>query len=188
MNTELLDQVEKLAGSQRNKTFRAAAEFVLKHNCRQIVETGCFRGNPADGQSTLILAMLAKGTGGRLYSYDTSEVNINLAIALLASSGLTEWASLIKCDSVYGLAWCSPPQFVYLDSYDHEANNPGPCQRHQLAEVGAVIGRMQPPCAILLDDHIAGTGGKTLLSSTFLNERGWKLAAEGYQLLFVKDS
>lgn len=186
MNTELLDRVENLAGPQRNKTFRVAAEFILKNECRNIIETGCFRGNPADGQSTLILAILAKEVEGRLHSYDNNENAVNLALALLASNGLTEWATVSNCDSLIGLAFCQKPQFVYLDSYDHEAHNPGPCQRHQLAEIGAIIGKMQPPCAILLDDHIPDTGGKTLLSAAFLFDRGWSLAAQGYQLLFTK--
>jgi hypothetical protein len=190
MNTELLDRIEELAGPQRARTFRAAAEFILFHNCRSIVESGCYRGNPADGQSTLILALLAKELGGEVDSVDLNRSSIDMATALLKAQPehqLEGWVRFSECDSVLSICHFEPPiRFAYLDSHDHEASNPGPCQRHQLAEVGAIYGKMMAPCAILLDDNIPGTGGKTALSAAFLRDRGWTLAAEAYQILFTK--
>lgn len=187
MNTELLDRIETLAGCQRNRTFRKAAEFVLEHNCRNIIETGCFRGNPADGQSTLILAMLAKEVDGLVDSVDLNASSIKAARDLLAEHRLAYIVRFSECDSVTAISHLSPPiRFAYLDSYDHEAHNPGPCQRHQLAELGAIYGKMVSPCAILLDDHVAETGGKTALSSAFLKDRGWKLEMEAYQMLWSR--
>lgn len=187
MNTELLDRIETLAGCQRNKTFRKAAEFILEHNCRYIVETGCFRGNPADGQSTLILAMLAHELDGLVDSVDINSSSTDLARGLLAEHHLRHRVRFSESDSVVALSHFSPPiRFCYLDSYDHEAKNPGPCQRHQLAELGAIYGKMVSPCAILLDDHVAETGGKTALSAAFLGDRGWKLEMEAYQMLWTR--
>lgn len=187
MNTELLDRIEELAGSQRAKTFRAAAEFILEHKCRHLVETGSYRGNGGDGQSTLILALLAKEVGGDLISIDLNADPISQAGSLLSDHGLRDFVALRQSDSVIDLSsFTGDVNFAYLDSYDHESENPGPCQRHQLAEVGAIIGKVVRPCAILLDDHIAETGGKTALSAAFLKDRGWTLAAEGYQLLYTR--
>ena len=186
MNTTLLYRIETLAGCQRAATFRKAAEFILEHNCRRIVETGSYRGNPADGQSTLILALLAKELAGEILSIELNPEPIELAKTLLESNNVAGWVNFSQTDSVVGLSIHNENiRFAYLDSYDHEAHNPGPCQRHQLAEVGALYGKMVAPCAILLDDHVPETGGKTALSAAFLKDRGWKLAAEGYQLLFT---
>lgn len=186
----LLDRIELLAGSQRDKTFRAAAEFALAHKLRWFIETGCYRGNPADGLSTLILAELAAANSGRLYSVDINADSIRQAKTMLAINGAGSHPVIFyKSDSVLFLSsWRLSVQFAYIDSYDHEPANPGPCQRHQLAEIGALLGKILfPPCAILLDDNIPETGGKTLLSAAFLKDRGWKLAAESYQLLFVRE-
>jgi hypothetical protein len=211
MNTELLDKIALLAGGQRAHTFRAAAQFILQHDCKTIVETGCYRGVPADGQSTLIMALLAKELNGMLNCFDISYDSITRAAKLLENNGINNYhgttdhvhpdgtygifglvnyaaVSFHKIDSIIGLAYpvVRSVRFAYLDSLDHQPNNPGPCQRHQLAEVGAILGKMRPPCGILLDDHVPGTGGKTLLSAAFLQERGWTLSAEGYQLFFTK--
>lgn len=185
----LLDRIETLAGCQRDKTFRTGAEFVLTHKLRWFVETGCYRGNPADGLSTLILAELAAANSGRLCSADINADAIESAKSMLASNGADKHPVVFhNGDSVLFLSsWKLSVEFAYLDSFDHDPANPGPCQRHQLAEVGALLGKMTAPGAILLDDNVPETGGKTALSAAFLLERGWKLAAEGYQLLFVRE-
>lgn len=186
MNTQLLDRIEQLAGPQRGKTFRKAAEFILEHNCRRLVETGTYRGIPGDGQSTLILALLAKELAGELLSIELNSEPIAMAKTLLETNDLAQWVNLSQGDSVIGLSLQTEfIRFAYLDSYDHDPSNPGPCQRHQLAEIGAIYGKMVAPCAILLDDNVPETGGKTALSAAFLKERGWTLAAEAYQLLWT---
>lgn len=190
MNTQLLDTIETLAGVQRGKTFRAAAEFILSKSCHRIVETGCFRGITGDGQSTLIFAMLANELGGRFDTIDLNPDHIAKARDFLASSGVDlNRVGFQNSDSVTLLSSLPIGSvcFAYLDSFDHDPGNPGPCQRHELAEIGAILGKMATPSGILLDDCIPETGGKTLLGSKFLEERGWRLAASGYQLLYVRE-
>lgn len=170
----------------RAKTFRAFAQFILSHRPRHIVETGTCR-YPSDGQSTLILALLAQRVTANFMSIDINPDHIAGSKALLRSCGLEEFASWAEADSVQMLRAC-PNQIgaLYLDSFDHDASNPGPCQRHELAELGAVFGALTPTCAVLVDDHIPETGGKTALGSKFLEDRGFKQVASGYQLLYVR--
>jgi len=179
----LLSTIETLAGDLRAKTFRAAAEFVLQHDNRPIIECGCFRGEVSEGQSTLILGLLASAMNTQLISVDWNNDNIEKARAAVKH---LPHVTFRLCDSVRFLsAERQLPVLLYLDSYDYSKENPLPCQIHQACEVGAAYGKLVRPCCVLLDDHITGTGGKTLLSSMFLKERGWRLAAEGYQLLYV---
>lgn len=187
MNEELLKDIERLAGSQRAKTFRAAAEWIINNDAGLITETGCFRGADCDGMSTLILAKLAKEVSGELRSYDLSEKHLDDSRELVKRHGLTA-VTFIQGDSVTGLSWFKNEiEFLYLDSFDHDPNNPGPCQRHQLAELGAAYGKLLKSAAILLDDVDKVSGGKTLLSSAFLLERGWTLACESeLQLFFTR--
>jgi hypothetical protein len=186
MNSKLIDEVTNLAGFLRATTIRAAATFILENNLRNIVETGCYRGNPADGNSTLIFAMLVKELSGQFNSYDVCPSNCDKAMEMLSANDLPGFVTLR--DSVLALGELNSARvdFVYLDSYDHDPGNPGPCQRHELAEIGAVYHALRTPCGILLDDCIPETGGKTLLGAKFLEDRGWKLIAQGYQLLYVR--
>lgn len=186
---DLLNQVKDWAGCQRYTTFVKAAEFILDNRCNQFIETGCYRGIPEDGQSTLILALLAKqALGGLLTSFDDNPDHIALARNLLDDHKLMPWCSFECIDSVHGLSrrkqWVD---FAYLDSLDHNPKDPLPCQAHQLAEVGAVLGKMHAPCAILVDDNVPESGGKVAQSVPFLQRNGWKIVVEEYQILLVKE-
>lgn len=186
-NDELIDRVAALAGPLRAETWRVAARFILEHNCKQLVETGCYRGAASEGQSTLILAWLSEQIVGTLDTYDISADSINIAQTLLRDFNFTRGlAAFHTGDSVSALSFHSfPIRFAYLDSLDYGELEKS--QRHALAEVGAIYGKMLAPCAILLDDYIVVGGGKTHLAAQFLQERGWTLAAQGYQLLWTKE-
>lgn len=187
-NEALFKRIEELTGNQRYATFKAAAEFIIKHGSVQLVETGCYRGNNGDGHSTLVLALIADAYDGVLTSYELSEDHIIKAQKLLSENNAASPVDFVCGDSVEQLSlrrtWVD---FAYLDSFDHDPNNPLPCQLHQLAELGAIYGKMTAPCAILMDDNVSETGGKVKLARQFLIDRGWTLAVDAYQLLFTKE-
>ncbi len=185
-NAEILTRIEALAGCQRNHTFRLAADFALAHQMTRFIETGCYRGIDADGQSTVILALLAEHTHGWATSYEIDQNHLQLAKQKLAQHKLNTM-EFVDGDSVIELSKRGTPvDFAYLDSFDFWPDNPGPSQRHQLAEVGAILGKMNKPGLILLDDAGIAHGGKTGLSAPFLEERGWKLMASEYQRIYVQ--
>lgn len=189
MNTRLLREVYELAGPERTETFSALARFALNNGLRSFVETGCYRGIPGDGMSTLILEKLAAHVGGGFKSLELNPECIARAKAMLADNGVTSpRVQFIQGDSVASLG-AMPENSIhvlYLDSFDHDPANPGPCQQHQLAEIKAALHAMTPVACVLLDDHVPSTGGKTFLSSAFLKEGGWHLQRKGLQLFFTR--
>jgi hypothetical protein len=177
-----LDTVEKTAGELRGKSFRMAAEIILQHHMKWLVETGCYRGGACDGESTLILGRLATACAGVLDSYDISQEHINRA------RQHADGCSVAFCvgDSVLNLGRRTDPiSFAYLDSLDFDTGNPGPAQRHNLAEVGAILGKMEQPGAIMVDDCKLEHGGKNGLSHPFLLDHGWKMVFDDYQRLYT---
>lgn len=182
-HTHLLDTIDRFAGSLRAKTFRAAAEWVLQHDNRPIVETGTFHGDESQGNSTFILGLLAKAMNTTLYSVDLNEQHSKIAQQKFEHMPNIQFR---VADSVRYLSGMRElPVLLYLDSYDHDAKNPLPCQIHQCAEIGAAYGKLVRPCAVLLDDNAFEDGGKTALTKMFLEERGWKKVIESYQVLYV---
>lgn len=187
MNTpELIDRIRQLAGCQRDKSFPVAAQYAIDHGFRHFIETGCYRGIDGDGQSTVILGMLAKHSKGLLHSYELNPDCIKRAEAKACE--YLENIQFICGDSVESLSRrIMDIQFAYLDSYDFSAENPMPSQRHQIAEVGAILGKMTRPGLILLDDCDLPHGGKGGLCVPFLEERGWKLIHKDYQRIYVRE-
>jgi hypothetical protein len=176
-----LDKVEKTAGELRGKSFRFAAEVILERKLKWLVETGCYRGGPCDGESTLILGQLARVNVGVLDSYDISEEHIKKAKEHAGHGNV-----VFTCaDSVIALSKrLERIDFAYLDSLDFDTGNPGPAQRHQLAEVGAILGKMSPGSLIMVDDCKLVEGGKNGLSHAFLVDHGWKLVFDDYQRIY----
>jgi hypothetical protein len=181
--SDISQEIASLTDSRRVHTFQRAAEFILQHR-GIIIETGCHRGMPAsDGNGTLILAQLAKLSGVEFHSFEIDPEHVRLAENWLADNGVS--AEFHLGDSVQNLSrFQKEVKLAYLDSYDYWPENPGPCQRHQMAELGAIYGKLIPPCAILMDDNVPGTGGKCLLTEAFLIERGWEKIGDGYQILY----
>ena len=186
----ILERVKSMFGTLREKTFMRFCELIVE-NPGTIIETGCYRGIPADGQSTIALAMIARHVRVRFHSFDTSQHHIDLAKELLSKpefGGLEFHVEFHCIDSVTALSlFTEQVSYAYLDSFDHDEKNPTPCQRHQLAEIGAIYGKLRPDkCAVLMDDNVSSTGGKPFLASKFLVDRGWKSEIVDYQMLFMR--
>lgn len=186
--------IADLAGEQRAKTFVKAFELAVDAataGCEQrhysIVETGCYRGIDADGQSTVILAKLGAAICGEFVSVDKDLAHVVKAREKLRGLADKTKATVIVSDSVEYLSrLCRPIDFLYLDSYDYEPDNPLPAQIHQVAEIGAAFGKLTPNAIVLLDDCNIPGGGKGLLTERFLLGNGFRLVADGYQKLFAR--
>lgn len=188
LNDTLIQQIRELAGPQRADSFTMAAKWILEHaeDVNLIVETGSYRGNNGDGQSTLIFALLAKEVGADFISVDLDAGHTQLAKEHLTPEMLNR-TTLVTDDSVLFLSQLQRRvDFLYLDSVDFDRGAPITSQSHQIAEFGAVFGKLSEHCGILLDDRILPSGGKTGLSAPFIEAHGFKKQFEDYQILFIR--
>lgn len=177
--------VGELAFPQRASTMVQAVKLAKSRDVSGIIETGCIRGCAGDGQSTLILAMLALRLNGDFETFDISDVHIANAKKWIGP--FSEYVDWNHGDSVEGLSrFIGTVGLVYLDSYDYDAANPRPCQLHQLAEIGAIYGKLAPGAVIVMDDADQDGGGKVALSVDFLKSRGWKEVAKGCQIIMTR--
>lgn len=186
--TALLNQIAALAGPLRARTFSEASRLLLEGQPPGgIVETGCYRGIEADGQSTVICGLLAQALGRVAESCDLNAQHGDMARGKLQSAGLSDKVRVTRADSVEWLSrYPFPIALLYLDSLDFDGGNPGPSQRHQLAELGAAYGKLTPESIVLLDDCDLPHGGKAGLTSLFLEERGWRPCLRTYQSLWLR--
>jgi hypothetical protein len=76
--------------------------------------------------------------------------------------------------------------FLYLDSYDIEKDNPHPSQLHHVKELCAVMKNLKKDTIIVVDDHDAfftnGEIGKGTYVKDFMDNIGATLLFEGYQI------
>jgi hypothetical protein len=185
----ILDNVRELAGPQRCSTFTAFAQFgVNLHKPLVLVETGCYRGCDYDGLSTVILAMLAKETGGHAYSVDIDARHVDMAKTLIAEKSLADLITVLRGDSLDVLrSWeFGKIDLAYLDSFDYSPMCVDACQNHQLREATLIEPHMANKSAFLLDDCHVSDGGKAGLSAPFIVRLGWTETMTQYQRLFVR--
>jgi FkbM family methyltransferase len=124
-----------------------------------ILETGTM-WSPLDknmGAFTLIMGDLIKNhTGGKLYTVDISENNINLCKSYTQEvSSVVEY---VVSDSVSFLR--SLPDdvvnsfdLVYLDSYDLMTPSPHNSAQHHLDELTAIYPKLSKECGVAIDDN-----------------------------------
>jgi len=172
----------------RHQTFLKAMELMLERNVKTIVETGTSRYGGVhcigDGCSTLIFSDWAKENNATLYSVDIDRNALLHAKAALKPP--IEHVHFVHKDSVEFLKnFNRPIDFLYLDSYDFELDNPNPSQQHHLNEIKAAMPWLTENSIILIDDCDLPYGGKGKLVIEFLEDRGWKVLLEGYQVILV---
>ena len=183
---DLIAQINQLAGTQRQITFDVMAKMCAELNPKVFVETGCYRGTPGDGMSTMIFGLLAKHFDGHVDSFDIYQGAVDKAKELVSGLPVD-----VHCkDSVDGIrAIATKIDVLYLDSYDYEENDPAPCQAHQLLEAAAAIPKMSGKSIILLDDCSLPGGGKAKLADILILAMGWKRwkpEAQLYQNFYTK--
>ena len=78
--------------------------------------------------------------------------------------------------------------FLYLDSYDIERDNPHPSQLHHVKELCAIIRKCRKGTIICVDDHdgffTGGLIGKGNYVKDFMENIGAELLYEGYQIVW----
>ncbi len=173
---------------KRYSTFKLCMELLEQRNAKILVETGTARCGLAncisDGCSTPIFGEWARDHGATLFSVDISPEAIQQAqLALIAINPNVQFATQ---DSVQFLAQFGQRiDFLYLDSYDFDFNNPHPSQFHHFREIQAVYPFLHPNTVIMIDDCGLPHGGKGKYVINFLLSKGWVVLASSYQTILI---
>ncbi len=173
----------------RYYTFLRAMDLMDQRAAKVLVETGTARCGlkdaKGDGASTVVFGQWAQKHDTILYSVDIDPQSIQNAAADLGDC--RDHVKLVLGDSVEFLArFKEPIDFLYLDSYDYDEQDPEPSQEHHLKEVLAVMPRLHDKSIILIDDCKLKGGGNGKLVIAYLLQHGWKVDRNAYQVLLVK--
>ncbi len=193
LSSPLLFATDYLAGridpqDKRAPSFKLCFELLEHRGAKTLVETGTARlgltNCVGDGCSTPIFADWAKGHGAFLYSVDIDPNAI--AESRAATLPINPQVQFTTQDSVAFLeAFDRQIDFLYLDSYDFDVNNPSPSQEHHLKEVVAAYSYLHEDTVIMIDDCDLPYGGKGRLVIEFLTARGWEVLFSGYQTILI---
>ena len=176
--------------NMRFSTFYLVLHMMHERNAKVLVETGCMRlqgkiAYTGDGGSTIIFGHWAQLHNAQLYTVDISDNNIHNAQELTKS--YHENIHFFVSDSVQFLAsFDKQIDFLYLDSFDFEENNPLPSQEHHLKEIQAAYDKLSPHAIIMIDDCALPHGGKGKLAIQFLLSKGWRIIAKHYQVVLIR--
>ena len=175
--------------NKRYPTFLLALQLIEERKLHTIVETGTSRCGSAnfagDGGSTLIFGQWVLEHGGEFYSVDIDPNAIRTATKALNTKAPS--IHFVTSDSIAFLArFRRPIDFLYLDSFDFDPNDPLPSQYHHLQEIQAAYFLLSQDSVILIDDCAISGGGKGKLVIEYLLSQGWEIAAAEYQVLLIR--
>jgi predicted O-methyltransferase YrrM len=180
--------------SSRYKTVVRALDLMERFGVRTIVETGTSRGGDChfcdDGGSTIIFAQWAQDHGAEVFSIDVSQKNLANAKAAVIKYVSEEQLAVqyVWSDSVsYLKRFDRQIDFLYLDSYDYDARNPAPSQKHHLREIQAAYPFLGKNSIVMIDDCDLPGGGKGKMVIEFLLQRGWKIIDKQYQAILMRE-
>lgn len=175
--------------NKRFRTFFHAFKLMKKRNAKVLVETGTARSGRrcciGDGCSTIVFSEWAAQNNAFLYSVDLCKNHLIEAEKSLGN--LKEFVELVHSDSIEFLKnFNQPIDFLYLDSYDFEFNNPTPSQEHHLKEIIAAYPWLTESSIVMIDDCQLPYGGKGKLVIEYLLKKNWRITANGYQVVLVQ--
>ena len=168
-----------------------------------IVETGCMRGDHTpvsspyalgdDGASTYIFDDFINFYDGEVLSVDIKQDNVDYA------NKFTSDRTSVYCRDSVPFLWELPEKtkidFLYLDSFDLDPNNPIPSQLHHVKELCACMKNLKKGTIIAVDDHLNTPefdqyrstlvqGGKARFVEDFMKNIDAELLHDGYQIVW----
>lgn len=181
--TNRIDESDK-----RYASFLFALEMLKDHTAKILVETGTSRDGDrnfcGDGGSTNIFGDWASHNHAILFTVDISPDAI--ANSRQSTQAYQKSINFFCMDSVKFLEeFDRPIDFLYLDSFDFDYNNPTPSQEHHLFEIKAAMSKLHANSIVMIDDCDLPYGGKGKLVIDFLKEKGWKIIHQGYQVILI---
>tara|TARA_B100000131_G_scaffold318971_1_gene363905 strand:- start:2451 stop:3092 length:642 start_codon:yes stop_codon:yes gene_type:complete len=158
-----------------------------------IVETGTSRLDHGymcfgdDGCATHIFDKFVNFYDGEVLSVDIKQENCDF------SNSITSPKTRVTCSDSVKFLWSLPENykidFLYLDSYDIERENPHPSQLHHVKELCAAMKNLKKDTIIVVDDHdgffTGGKIGKGTYVKQFMSDIDAELLFEGYQIGWI---
>ncbi|MBI3901288.1 MAG: class I SAM-dependent methyltransferase, partial [Chlamydiia bacterium] len=143
-----------------------AVSLLKQRGAKVLVETGTARDGrknfDGDGGSTIIFGEWAKHHQALLYSVDIDPTAVKIAKSVTKKFGPS--VHVICSNSITFLEnFQGPIDFLYLDSYDFDANEPLPSQEHHLKEIIAAYPKLHKDSIVMIDDCGLPHGGKGVL-------------------------
>ncbi len=180
-----------LTQNGRYSTFQQCLTLMFQRNVQTIVETGTARCGDTnfdgDGGSTIIFGHWAQEQNAKMYSVDISTSHINIAKAVTIP--YHDHMEFVLQDSVAFLKeFPGQIDFLYLDSYDYDEQNPNPPQQHALQEIMAAYDKLTDNSIVMIDDCNIPGGGKGKLAIEWLLQKGWYLHINRHQVILLKGS
>lgn len=187
-NDPVINFVQENVVGRRRRTFTKAINLINERNVKTIVETGTARGGnmayDGDGGFTIIFGYWSQLHNAELFSIDINPKAVERAHSVVDKFGSV--VHLIVDDSVHFLQnFNKQIDFLYLDSYDFEKNNPTPSQLHHLHEIEAAYDKLTPQSIVMIDDCGLPHGGKGKLVIEYLLNKGWSVYAQDYQVILT---
>lgn len=183
----LTDRLKKT--DVRYPSFLLVLELLEHRQAKILIETGTARDGDknfsGDGGSTIIFGDWANQNNALL-----STVDINPGAIENAKTSTKKYGDHLQffCgDSISFLKnFDQSIDFLYLDSFDFDFNNPLPSQEHHLKEIIAAYPKLHANTIVMVDDCDLPHGGKGKLIIEFLLNNGWTLIYKGYQAILVQ--
>ena len=164
-----------------------------------IVETGCMRADHGrlalgdDGASTYVFDDFINFYDGEVISVDINQNNVDHARSM--TSDRTSVYCRDSVEFLWELEERNKIDFLYLDSYDFEPDNPVPSQLHHIKELCAVMKNLKKGTLIAVDDHLntpnfdeyrstLAQGGKARFVEDFMKNIDAELLHDGYQIVW----
>lgn len=177
---------------KRYPTFICALQLIKERNLKTMIETGTSRcgdkNYEGDGGSTIIFSEWAKDYKSEFYSVDINNDYLTQAKTAVQKhlGKLYPQIHFVCSDSIAFLQnFGKQIDFLYLDSYDFEENNPLPSQHHHLFEIHAAYPFLTENSVVMIDDCDLPHGGKGRLAIEYLTDRGWKILENRYQTILI---
>lgn len=180
---------------RRRITFKKTLELLDQRKAKVLLETGTSRkglnGTKNDGAATIVFGKWASLNNAHLSSVDISEASIKGSKEEVERQNLSEYISLHLGDSVAFLEnFDEKVDFLYLDSYDYSRTDSEiqkASQEHHLKEFKAIENQLHDNTIVLIDDCRLPAGGKGKLVIDYMQNKGWQVIIDAYQVLLLKN-
>lgn len=176
-------------GDKRRNSFLLALKLLSDNHVKVMVETGTARYGTqnfwGDGGSTIIFGEWASHNDADFFTVDLA--NWAMENAKNASKAYEKNINYVVGDSIEFLKKFNKPiDFLYLDSFDFDENNPLPSQEHHLKEIIAAYPFLHEKTIVMIDDCALPYGGKGTLAIEYLISKNWNIIFNGYQTILSR--